>query len=85
MKESYFTFSLCCVVHHSVNNSIDKRHLVRMMRRRKCDCGREKAAEVENRSTNRMVMRVDERGEKGEKCQRNIPTPQLTDLHSDVK
>lgn len=51
-----------------------KKHVVKMMRGRKCDCGREKAAEVDNRNTNRMMMGEDEQGEKGERCQRNTPT-----------
>lgn len=41
-----------------------------MMRGRERDCGRQKAAVMENRNINRMMMREDERGGKEERCQR---------------
>lgn len=60
---------------------------VRKMRGRKCDCGRENAAEAENRNTNRMMMRDDERGGEEAEMSKGIQRP-LTDkpfdLHADA-
>lgn len=60
---------------------------VRKMRGRKRDCGRENAAEVENRNTNRMMMRGDERGGEEAEMPKEIQRP-LTDkpfdLHTDA-
>lgn len=60
---------------------------VRKMRGRKCDCGRENAAEAENRNTNRMMMRDDQRGGEEAEMSKEIQRP-LTDkpfdLHADA-